>query len=234
MNRFDIDHLGRIIFHNKGKFIIKDNPGGGDCFFHSIIDSGILQFYDIFDDVKNRKELVKMLRTIAINQIKEDLKSGNIVTLDKNPNVWFNRMMNSSYWADDYMISAIQKAMRFRIILIGDNGKIYCNSPYERKIKIKRNVLEYYNIKRDDDYVYTYNSIEKMTNDGSPFIVIWYHLNVHFEIVKLAESDKSIFVGYRSLRRNVPNLLKKYVNECRLISKPISCKRILNELKRSS
>lgn len=227
---FDITQNGDTVRNPHGTYSIIPNEGGGDCFFYSIIDSGILKFIPMFHHL-NRHQCVSRLRTMAINQIKMEVHAKNILPPSRNTQAWYARMERPGYWADDYMISAIQKVLNIRIILIRNNGTIYCHSPYEKVARIPASFFSRLGIKRDaddGDYLYTFNSIEIFMQDTRPFILMYYTSDIHFECV--ACDGKRIFDGIMSLQRHAPKLVSKYIRECHLINKTKAGHDIIKEL----
>lgn len=226
---FDITQNGIITQNPHGMYSIIPNEGDGNCFFYSIIDSGITQLRPIFQNL-NRNQCVTRLRAMAIHQIKTEVHAKNITPPTSNVNMWYLRMERSSYWADDYMISAIQKVLDIRIILIRSDGTIYCHSPYEKLARIPHAFFGRLGIKRndDEDYLFTYNSIEKFLQDIRPFILIYYTSDIHFECV--ACNGRRIFDGVMGLQQCAPKLVSKYIRECHLVNKTEAGRDILKEL----
>lgn len=241
-NKFDIDENGNIV--NGDKYKIINNEGGGDCFFYSLIDSGIdLVYHDSVYNLNkfngNRNEFVSKLRKIVVDYIKKEVSEGKINIMDwsiianswkgniaiNNYESWFKAMTTNYYWADDYIISSLVKIFNFVPIIISANkpNKIYCGyGIFQGKV----------NINQDESIFEIYNDVDILKKSTYKFILIWYTNNTHYEnvITKVNGSYKKIFNGYDELEKFNPNLTNKFIRECKFIKDEEAKKRRLNEL----
>lgn len=217
------------------------NDGGGDCFFHSIIDSGVEINYngqilnDVYKDDKNA--FIKKLREISIDTIKKD----QIINFNYlNQKVWYTDMLLSSYWADDYMISALCKTLHITPVLIeSTTNMIYCGNfnifKYESTSQLVYKFFDKQGIEQTEKRVVKYNDIIKLKQSQDRFIIIYYHTQVHYEAVFTKHNDMYIkyFNGFGEFEQYNKELADHIIKSCGYTTKENAEKYTLNELIKS-
>lgn len=197
------------------------NIGGGDCFFHSIIDSNVQLVYkgELLNKTYEykRPEFVSKLREIAIQAIK-DKKIINDQVDDQNK--WYNDMRYSSYWADDYMISALCETFNITPVLIEPNGKVYCGKITEHKYLSEHKLYcEYFydgDKNKFDTREVSYNDPDKLKKSQDKFILIYYTTGVHYEAIYVKNNDTYIkyFNGFTEFNQYNKELANHIIKTC--------------------
>jgi hypothetical protein len=232
----------KVVVHNQkmidDKFLIVSNEGGGDCFFYSVIDSGIVEL----EPHENRYSKVMQLRREVISIIDHELGvnrntifadniswyqiSQSIPVIDTDPSrfeIWLNAMKYSSYWADDYMINALAQKYNFIPIMIDSKDKkIYCGLlPFEGMTDLTPE-----EINRPMGISFTYNNLDSFKESQKKFILFWYYPGIHYENIHVYDKNNHIligvFQGYAQLNEFAPELVQKIINDCNLVTEDVA------------
>lgn len=214
--------------YKNGPITIVANAGGGDCFFYSIIDSGITITYNGVEydlslyknDSTQRDAMVKLLREIAIERIKNkynndpsDLSWDQIcghgyahIKTGSDPKQWlenwYKAMTESKYWANEYIVSALMGDDLLFLLINSSTHDFYCVNPFDEQIfGVDTN-------NGNDKYI-TFNSFDEFTDSNRKQIFIWYEPGIHFEYIDGIHEDESTH----------SQLISKYVSDCKLITK---------------
>ncbi|QKF94850.1 hypothetical protein QKU48_gp1392 [Fadolivirus algeromassiliense] len=206
---------------------IINNEGGGDCFFYSLIDSGIkLDIngveYDLSDKGSyDRKDMVRHLRRMAIERIKAKkynsadvdwkiIRHDDKTIKEGDFNAWYKAMEKSSYWANHYMISALMEPNLLIIMINALDKKIYCFSPFE-------DILEGIDTKTGRPKIIKYNSLEEFFKSNRTVIIMWYTPYIHFECVHVKALYDDNYMGHLPINEFILyNLSRYFADSCQL------------------
>jgi hypothetical protein len=192
------------------KYNAVKNNGGGDCFFYSLIDSGIPVTYkgeNLNKKYKNNdKEFVLALRAITIDRINWT-----------KPNVDTSQMMNSTYWADNIMIAALSAEIDVMPILIESyNNQIYCGIVTKVKYESESKITYKTHTRK-----VKFTNINKLKKSKDRFVLIYYQTAQHFEAVYTKTNNHYIkyFDGFNKFEQHNPEMAKHIINKCNFQTK---------------
>lgn len=221
----DLNNKSAIV--NGNNYNTVHNIGGGDCFFHSIIDSNIPMEYEgtlLNDRYKNNKQqFITKLREITIQTIIDK----QIINYGYDDQAqWHNEMKKSSYWADDYMLSALCETFSITPVLIeSNNHKIYCGqfnkNKYEGKSTIKYSFINKTGVEQTENRYVNFNDIDKLKQSNDRFVIIYYQTMVHYEVIYVKNNDIYIrhFNGFNEFETYNKNLAQHIIKNCEFNNK---------------
>lgn len=235
------------------KYKILENEGGGDCFFYSVIDSGISFNYNgrLIKlgqiDHTERRNMVKKLRQMVVTRIKEKVRNGvyklNTLSWEQindsavggqfiqpgNFTKWFSLMLTSGYWADEYMITTLAEIANFIPILINSDDKlINCNVMKSREFEQVLELPKGTQIERftlDDSRKEYYDDFNLFSRTAKKIVFIDYIKLVHFRLIYT--DDKRSWDGFMDLDDDMKN---KIIKECHFKTKEQAEQDYKNEL----
>jgi len=196
------------------------NSGGGDCFFHSIIDSGI-QIKNDSGEILNTKYkndrlgFVKALRQLAVDRIKFlHITNYNYA----NQTDWHNKIINTNEWADNHTIAALcQEIAVTPIILEVPTNIIICgiatSSKYESTIKIPYD---------NDNITHTlkFNDLDRLKASSNRFVIIYHQKDFHFEAIYVKHGGDYIksFDKFADFEKYNLGLATNFISMCELMT----------------
>lgn len=246
------------------RYNVIGNEADGNCFFYSIIDSGVEIKYknEILNNKyeNNRKGFVTALRQIAIDEIKhknyeaDGLDWGQITNsnytdskiIKGDINKWYDVMLKTGYWANQYMISNLCEAINITPILLeyyevkkliyGDDSilkqewiysninkikEISCGAADKKKHNSKIDIMYGSDIIYNPKYfVDNYNDINALKKSNDKFILMWWQSQIHFETLYVKSNENYIgyFNTFSDFEKYNPELAKTFITKCNFIS----------------